>query len=233
MLDSSPPSIVVGRTLSSYFVGGVQNNQETITYTVYNEQADDETGVLLTTTLQSGVTFASASLLPDMSGANLAWSLGTIQGFDRASVTLTVSLANPIPTQLDSGAQAFATLDAGAVSAATPAATLQMGNAPTDSSLLASTPDANTTDPFIQEEVAALNYDAVFLLKRAAERGGATRQGIRDYLDSVGTANPAFEGVAGRVVFDGNGDSDKTLQLAVIKDGKIVPLDDSGEIPKQ
>ena len=50
MLNASlPPSLVVGRTLSSYFVGGVQNNQETITYTVYNEQADPETGVLLTT----------------------------------------------------------------------------------------------------------------------------------------------------------------------------------------
>ncbi len=59
MLDSSPPAIVVGRTLSSYFVGGVQNNQETITYTVYNEQADPETGVLLTTTLEPGVTFVS------------------------------------------------------------------------------------------------------------------------------------------------------------------------------
>ena len=51
MLDAGigslfPPAIVVGRTLSSYFVGGVQNNQETITYTVYNEQADPETGVL-------------------------------------------------------------------------------------------------------------------------------------------------------------------------------------------
>jgi hypothetical protein len=69
----------VRRTLSSYFVGGVQNSQETITYMVYNEQADPETGVLLTTTLQSGVTFVSASQLPDMSGPNLAWSLGTIQ----------------------------------------------------------------------------------------------------------------------------------------------------------
>ena len=54
MLDSSPPEIVVGRTLSSYFVGDVQNHQETITYTVYNEQADPETGVLLTTTLRTG-----------------------------------------------------------------------------------------------------------------------------------------------------------------------------------
>ena len=33
MLDSSPPAIVVGPTLWSYFVGDIQNNQETITYT--------------------------------------------------------------------------------------------------------------------------------------------------------------------------------------------------------
>jgi len=56
------PAIVVGRTLSSYTTGGIQNNQETITYTVYNEQANPETGVLLTDTLFSpGETIASAS----------------------------------------------------------------------------------------------------------------------------------------------------------------------------
>jgi len=155
MLDSSPPALVVGRTLSSYF-----NNQETITYSVYNEAADPETGVLLTTTLKPGVTFASASQQPDQSGQDLAWSLGTIQGYDFASVTVTVTvaLASPTPTPLDSGAHAFATLDAGAVSAVTPAATLSTGSL-SDPTLLASTPDANTTDPFIQEEAAALDYN--------------------------------------------------------------------------
>jgi uncharacterized repeat protein (TIGR01451 family) len=158
LLDSGlPAAIVVGRTLSSYTTAGVQNNQETITYTVYNEQADPETGVLLTDTLEPGVTFQSASQLPDQSGQQLAWSLRTIQGFDRASVSLTVTLSDPIPLQLDAGAQAFATLDAGAVSNTTPAATLRQGSV--DPSLLASTPDANTTDPFIQEAAAKLNYD--------------------------------------------------------------------------
>jgi uncharacterized membrane protein len=159
MLDAGlPQAIVVGRTLSSYFVGSVQNNQETITLTVYNEQAKPVTGVLVTDTLQPGVTFQSASQLPDQSGQNLAWSLGTINGFDRASVALTVSLANPIPLQLDAGAHAFATLDAGMVSNSTPAVTLRQGTvAP---GLLASTPDANTTDPFIQEQAAALGYNA-------------------------------------------------------------------------
>ena len=113
--------------------------------------------MLLTDTLQPGVTFQSASQPPDRSGQDLAWSLGTIQGFDRASVTLTVSLPDPLPVQIDTGAQAFATLDGGAVSNATPAATLRQGS--TDPNLLASTPDANTTDPFIQEEAAKLDYD--------------------------------------------------------------------------
>ncbi|MGO9923686.1 MAG: choice-of-anchor Q domain-containing protein, partial [Isosphaeraceae bacterium] len=163
------PTIVVGRVLSYYDVPDVQNNQDqlTITYTVYNEATDPETGVLLTTTLQPGVTFLISSVsvdgttttqLPDQNGQNLAWSLGTIQGYDRASVTVTVSLANPIPLRLDSGAQAFATLDAGAVSASTPAATLSQSAI--DPNLLASTPDANTTDPYIQEEAAQLDYNA-------------------------------------------------------------------------
>ncbi len=142
------------------------HDQLTITYTVYNEAADPETGVLLTTTLAPGVTLFSSSVtldgtttaqLPDQSGQNLAWSLGTIQGYDRASVTVTVWVPNPIPLQLDSGAQAFATLDAGAVSASTPAATLSPSAI--DPNLLASTPDANTTDPFIQEEAAELDYN--------------------------------------------------------------------------
>ncbi len=49
LLDAS--TLVVGRTLSSYFAGGVQNNQVTITYTAYNEQANPETGVTISTTL--------------------------------------------------------------------------------------------------------------------------------------------------------------------------------------
>ena len=66
MLDSgvgsaSPLPIVVGRVLSAYTVGAVQNHQETITYTVYNEQADPESGVLLTTVLEPGVTITSAA----------------------------------------------------------------------------------------------------------------------------------------------------------------------------
>jgi uncharacterized repeat protein (TIGR01451 family) len=186
MLDSGglPAAIVVGRTLAtpstaataapspSYFVGEVENNQVTITYTVYNEAADTETGVLLTDTLKAGVSVVSSTVTldgttttqpPDQSGQNLAWSLAPIQGYDRESVALTVKLpalgaSQTTPFAIDTGAQAYAMLDAGAVSASTPAATIQPGNV-SDPSLLASTPDANTNDPYIQEEAAALNYD--------------------------------------------------------------------------
>ena len=42
---------------------------------------------------------------PDQSGQNLAWSLGTIQGYDRASVSLTVNLPSlESRLQLDTGA---------------------------------------------------------------------------------------------------------------------------------
>jgi uncharacterized membrane protein len=158
MLDAGlPPALVVGRTLSAYTTAAIQNNRETITYTVYNEQAAALTGVLLTDTLAPGETFVNPSQLPDQSGQKLAWSLPTIQGFDRASVTITLVLPTPFSAQLDAGAQAFATLDAGAVSNSTPAATLRQGSV--DPSLLASTPDANTTDPYIQEEAAKLKYD--------------------------------------------------------------------------
>ena len=217
MLDTGglPAAIVLGRTLAtpstaatstpspSYFVGDVQNNQVTITYTVYNEQADPETGVLLTTTLEPGVTFLDSSVtldgttttqLPDQSGQNLAWSLGTIQGYDRESVAVTVSLANPIPMQLDSGANAYAMLDAGAVSASTPAATLQPGNV-SDPSLLASTVDADTNDPFIQEEAAALDYNAQNIFNFLH-----TQIGYNSYLGSVRGARGTLWSSAGNAL---------------------------------
>ena len=152
-----PPDIVVGRTLSAYTVAGVQNNTLNVTYTVYNEQSGDVTGVLLTTTLQPGVTFASASALPDRSGQELAWSLGTLPAFGRSSVTLTVTLPDAATLQIDSGARGFGTLNAGMVTDDTPAAALVNRVIPADQ--LASTPDANTTDPFVQEQAAKLDYD--------------------------------------------------------------------------
>ena len=210
-----PVAIVLGRTLAtpataatstpapSYFVGEVQNNQVTITYTVYNEQADTETGVLLTTTLEPGITLLGSSVtldgtttaqFPDQSGQNLAWSLQPIQGYDRESVAVTVGLPSPTPLQLDTGAHAYAMLDAGAVSASTPAATLKAGNV-SNPALLASTPDANTTDPFIQEEAAALNYDPTQIFNFLH-----TQIGYNSYIGSVRGARGTLWSSAGNAL---------------------------------
>ena len=68
-----PAAITVGRTQSSYTTDGVQGGELRLTYTVYNETADELRGVLLTTTLQDGVAFKSASAPPDpWSGADAA-----------------------------------------------------------------------------------------------------------------------------------------------------------------
>ena len=154
-----PGAIVVGRTLSAYTLPDVQNDTLQIVYTVYNEQSSDVTGVLLTDTLASGVTLATASQLPDNNGQELAWSLGTIPGFSHTSVAITVTLGAGLssPPQLDTGANAFAILNAGKETDAAPAATLRTDAI--DPALLASTPDANTNDPFVQEQAAKLDYN--------------------------------------------------------------------------
>jgi hypothetical protein len=127
MMAVDTPDIVVGRTLSAYSIADVQNNELKITYTVYNQEAEDVTGVLLTTTLQPGVTLADATQLPDQNGQELAWSLGTIPAYGRASVEVTVELANNTILTIDDGAEAFSTLNARASTDAAPPAVLKAG----------------------------------------------------------------------------------------------------------
>lgn len=72
---------------------------------------------------------------------------------------------------------------------------------------------------------AALAYDAVRLMARAMAEGHTDAEGIRAYLAAVGRAGgePAYEGVAGRVAFDENGDPvNKRFTLGVIQGGRIV-----------
>ena len=83
------------------------------------------------------------------------------------------------PTPLDTGATAYATLDAGAVSATTLAASLQPGNV-SNPALLASTVDADTNDPYIQETAAALDYDPTQIFDYLQ-----TQVGYNSYLGSV------------------------------------------------
>ncbi len=76
LMFSVAPPLVVGRTQSSYFAGDVPNRQETLTFTVYNNQADPITSVSLRDVLQPGVTFLNASIVPDQSGAKSFLELG-------------------------------------------------------------------------------------------------------------------------------------------------------------
>ncbi|MBB4637339.1 ABC transporter substrate-binding protein [Longimicrobium terrae] len=71
---------------------------------------------------------------------------------------------------------------------------------------------------------AALAYDAVRLMARALRGGARTPGAVRAYLETVGRGggSDAFEGAAGTVKFDSNGDPvDKRFTLGVIGGGGI------------
>ena len=155
--EGFPPVIGVGRTLSAYSVDGIENNQLTITYTVFNRQAEQVDGTLLVSTLEPGVTFQTASPLPDRLGQEMAWGLGSLAPFGSISIQLTVELDDPIPLQLDNGARAYGNLNARAVSASTSPAMLRQDAISGD--YLKSTPDANTTDPYVLAKAAELGND--------------------------------------------------------------------------
>ena len=150
-------SIAVGRTLSSWTTADVIGNELIITYTVYNLQADPVQGALLTTTLEPNVNLKSASLPPNQNGQELAWNVGTIAPHGRVSIDVTVSFDGTIPLQLDNGAAAIGTVNTILVSDGAPAATLRSDLV--DANLIAATPDADSTDPFIQQKAAELDYD--------------------------------------------------------------------------
>lgn len=71
---------------------------------------------------------------------------------------------------------------------------------------------------------AATSYDAVYLLARALRDGRTTRADIREYLAGVGRpgGSAAYEGVAGPVAFDANGDPvGKPVALVRIDGGRF------------
>src|SRR5262245_42077436 len=98
-----------------------------------------------------------------------------------------------IPSQLDTGAQAFATLDGGPVSNSSPAVTLMKGKV--DPNLLASTPDANITDPCVQEEAAKLDYNSQNIFNFLHNDIG-----YNSYLDSLRGARGTLWSSAGNAL---------------------------------
>lgn len=72
-------------------------------------------------------------------------------------------------------------------------------------------------------DVAGLTYDVVHLLAQGIVSVGPDRRALRDYLASVGSGRPAYEGVSGRIAFDPNGDvPGKPLTIAVVRNGRLV-----------
>jgi branched-chain amino acid transport system substrate-binding protein len=63
---------------------------------------------------------------------------------------------------------------------------------------------------------AALTYDAVMLIATSARAAGTERDAIRDYLASLGSQRPAYDGATGAIAFDENGDPRPSYCLADI-----------------
>ncbi len=74
----------------------------------------------------------------------------------------------------------------------------------------------------------AMTYDAIKLVAQAIREVGPDRRAIRDYLAKVGAENSgvaAYEGVSGRIAFDGNGDvPGKEVAMGVVRGGKLVTV---------
>jgi branched-chain amino acid transport system substrate-binding protein len=72
-------------------------------------------------------------------------------------------------------------------------------------------------------DVAGLTYDSIQLLASALEAVGPDRRALRDFVASVGGRRQAFDGVTGRIAFDGNGDvPGKPLTITVVRNGRLV-----------
>lgn len=69
---------------------------------------------------------------------------------------------------------------------------------------------------------AAGAYDAVQLIALSVGAVGTDRTRVRDYLAGVGTTQPAYDGVTGRVVFDEHGDVPaKSIVVGVVRGGVL------------
>ncbi len=97
-----------------------------------------------------------------------------------------------------------------------------------------------STEPNVQKYVAAykakykgeipdaygsLAYDAagviVTALQKTAKGGAADRKALRDYIAGIGTTNPAYDGITGKIKFDKNGDVETAIKVLVIKNGQF------------
>lgn len=73
---------------------------------------------------------------------------------------------------------------------------------------------------------ALLTYDAVRLVRAALLDGARTREEVRQYLVSLGSGRPAFEGITGKLEFDGSGASTRRpYRLAEVRADGVAPAE--------
>jgi branched-chain amino acid transport system substrate-binding protein len=73
---------------------------------------------------------------------------------------------------------------------------------------------------------ALLTYDAVQLVRAALLDGARTREEVRQYLVSLGSGRPAFEGITGKLEFDGSGASTRRpYRLAQVREDGVAPAE--------
>ena len=63
------------------------------------------------------------------------------------------------------------------------------------------------------DQTAAMAFDAAMLIGRAASAVGPDRTQIRDYIESVGKALPAYDGIGGPLAFDARHDVQKSALI--------------------
>ncbi|MBR9988468.1 MAG: ABC transporter substrate-binding protein [Gemmatimonadetes bacterium] len=72
---------------------------------------------------------------------------------------------------------------------------------------------------------ALLTYDAVSLVRAALRDGARTREGVRQYLTSLGTSRPAFVGLTGSIAFDETGACERSYMLAEVRADGVSPAE--------
>lgn len=72
---------------------------------------------------------------------------------------------------------------------------------------------------------AALTYDAVGTILTAIERAGTDRRAVRDAVAAMNSPETGYRGVTGVSYFDANGDTQKPVHVATVRNGAFVPAE--------
>ncbi len=72
----------------------------------------------------------------------------------------------------------------------------------------------------LPEAYGAMAYDALNVIAEAVAKVGTDRKAVRDYMEGIGSSNPAHNGVTGPVKFDSKHDVIKPVVFVQVKGGK-------------